>query len=245
MNAAEASKRLIEARRTGVALERLPIECRPTTLEDAYAIQEEISRVLGPIAGWKVGQADLSSEPFCAPLYASDVYRSGVKLSASEAPGALVEMELAFRTRQHFPARSRKYTAEEIIPSLELLPLIEILSSRFEHFMQLPLIENIADSTANRAVVIGPSVTLWAPGAELAWPITLEIDGAIVHASTAKHASVDPLSLVVWQVNFLAEREGLMNDQIVTTGSLIRPVPAGKHIAGKWEGIGEVRVVLE
>ncbi len=52
----DAVSALLEARRTGRALERFPVPV-PATLADAYAMQRDLLAALGgPVLGWKVGR---------------------------------------------------------------------------------------------------------------------------------------------------------------------------------------------
>ena len=54
---ATAAALLADARRTRQPLARLPEECRPATLEEAFAIEEATVVRLGDhIAGWKVAR---------------------------------------------------------------------------------------------------------------------------------------------------------------------------------------------
>ncbi len=51
----QAAELQLQARRALVPIVDLPIELRPRTLEEAYALQDVVAAAMGPIGGWKVG----------------------------------------------------------------------------------------------------------------------------------------------------------------------------------------------
>jgi 2-keto-4-pentenoate hydratase len=80
MNPTErAAASLLEARRTGTRLERLPEDATPADVAAAYAIQDrvtaELRAELGGTGGWKVGSKGTTDQPLCAPPCPPDCSR--------------------------------------------------------------------------------------------------------------------------------------------------------------------------
>jgi len=63
-----AARALIDARKKGCRLEKLPKELQPISEAEACAIQDAVAKTLGPVFAWKVGSATAESEPFRAPI---------------------------------------------------------------------------------------------------------------------------------------------------------------------------------
>src|SRR3546814_1914712 len=52
---AQAARLLLDSRNHRRPIEALPEYCRPATTAQAYAIQDAVADLLGPVGGWKVG----------------------------------------------------------------------------------------------------------------------------------------------------------------------------------------------
>src|SRR5215204_2047481 len=67
----------------------------PATVEDAYRVQDEVARRLGPVAGWKVGAKGAGETPTAAPLLASFVRESPQDWPAATLGMIGIEAEIA------------------------------------------------------------------------------------------------------------------------------------------------------
>ena len=237
---------LVDARRGGSRIKRLPPACRPHSIELAYAIQREAGKSLGRIGGWKVGRSSGLINPVYAPLFASDIFKSHARLPASRFAAARMEMELAFCLRNDLPPRKEPYSYEEISSVLDLLPLVEILLSRYEDAAQLPLPESLADCLSNGAVVLGEPLSNWGDLELRSCALELQVDGAQIYANDKVELTGDPVELVHWQANHLAQTgTGLKQGDVVTTGALFAPCAAGRSNIARWRGIGEISFRIE
>src|SRR6185312_10111881 len=63
----QAAELLLKARREVMPIHELPGNLRPTTLEDAYGLQDIMAQSLSPIGGWKVG----ASTPDATPVFSA------------------------------------------------------------------------------------------------------------------------------------------------------------------------------
>ncbi|HEV2675578.1 MAG TPA: fumarylacetoacetate hydrolase family protein [Aliidongia sp.] len=246
--ALEAARLLIAAHRTGQAIDRLPEALRPTTIEDAYAIQDHVSAALGAIGAWKVGQGGPTGPISIAPIYADRVFPSGTVLDPATLPGTALEMEFAFRMSQDLPPRPQPYGYDEVVAAIEgFCPCIEVLSSRYKDKTDFPSAEILADGNANGALVYGGPLADWGLLDFATQKVDLEIDGEIKQSAVGTHPAGDPVKLVVWTANHLMTRTGgLKRGDVVTTGSLdgATPVgPGGKGVAS-YGTFGRVEVAF-
>ena len=100
-----AAQILVRARRDMKPLHGLPDELKPISIQDAHAIQDEVSHQLGQlIAGFKA-MALPEGEPTRGIIYGGTIHASPCKLPASKVPQCGVEGEVAFIFRRDLPAR--------------------------------------------------------------------------------------------------------------------------------------------
>ena len=75
----------MDARRTHEPIDDLPEELRPTTVDEAYFIQDRLSLVYGTVGGWKVGAPTPEATPMFAPIAA---LADGSEWSGDQGDGA-------------------------------------------------------------------------------------------------------------------------------------------------------------
>jgi 2-keto-4-pentenoate hydratase len=103
----KAARIFVAARRQGTQVERLPVELRPSTVDDGFAIQRKVSDVLGRrIGAWKCALPP-AGKAIAAPIYAEAIYRS-VECSFSAGlvqASVKAEPELACFLKRDLPPR--------------------------------------------------------------------------------------------------------------------------------------------
>src|SRR5687768_16018445 len=105
----EAVRALVEARRSGRLLDGLPAASRPTTIDNAHAIQDATVAALGDsVAGWKV-LPPIDGRVARGVLLRSRVLTSPATVSADQVPLLGVEAEIAFRFDRDLPPRAADY----------------------------------------------------------------------------------------------------------------------------------------
>jgi 2-keto-4-pentenoate hydratase len=244
---AEAAALLIATRRGRQRIERLPEACRPVDVAAGYALQSKVAAGLGEVGGYKIGAGGPDETPLYAPIFAHEIYPSGVSLSLAAFPGALIEAEIAFRLRCDLPHRDAAYDLAEVAAAVETLPALEIFGSRYLDPGAVSEGENLADCLANAGLIVGQPFTPPRSGHDASrdiasWNIDLVIDGKTGSVRAARHPVGDPLRLVVWLANHLrGSGDGLRAGQVVTTGALVL-APVGREVRGDWEGLGSVSV---
>lgn len=234
----KAAALLAQARRTRVPLSRLPEDCRPATLEDAFAIEEATVAHLGErIAGWKVARLP-EGELSYGIILGSRVLRSGDVVDSRDVPLLGMEGEIAFRFVDDAPARDAPYDYDDIARRVVAFPLIEVVATRFTDYQSTPILERTADLMSNGAFVVGDDQPDWRSMDLLTIPVSLAFDQAVVVERNGGHAIGDPLRLAIDLANRLRSTTGIAAGQMVTTGAytgMVRAKP-GQRVAVRFAG---------
>ena len=241
MNAAaidEAAALLVLARRTRQPLDRLPETCRPTTLDEAFAIEAATVVKLGErIAGWKVTL--LPDGQFSYGIILESVVRkSGDTVDVRDVPLLGMEGEIAFRFLQDAPPRDAPYSYDDVAARVVAFPLIEIVASRYASYAATPVIERTADMMSNGAFVVGEDQPAWRTMDLVNIPVSLTFDDSVVVERNGGHALGDPLQLAVDMVDRLRATTGVRAGQMITTGAYtgMNPAKPGQRVAVRFGG---------
>jgi len=243
MIAERAADLLLQSRKEGRVLTDLPTELTPSSIEEAYAVQDATLRLIGPAGGWKIGPKP-DSEPRCSILPATVFHKSG---SIHEVPpqGFDVEIETAFVFAHDLPDRGRSYSETEINEAIGSVHLaIELCASRFADRKKLPPLTPIADMQGNAGVILGPPVTDWRDLELADLSLMLSIDGEIADLPHRKVGREATLPILTWLANHAVSRGGgLCAGHAVINGARLGPVPIGPatEIITVSPELGEVR----
>lgn len=234
-----AARAILAAYAAGRPIERLAAALRPGDLAEAYAIQDRVAAAAGPVAGWKVGRNPADGLDTCAPLLGSRVFAAGSIPAPAELLGTAVEIEFAFRLGADLPPRPRPYEIADIRAAIDgFVPLVELVGGRFRDRAALSPAEQLADGYG-AAVILGDHVATWRELDFRSLRAELWIDGVRRQEAQDRHPAGDPLNLVVWLANHLAQRTaagGLHRGQIVTTGGLagVAAVAGGERVEARY-----------
>jgi 2-keto-4-pentenoate hydratase len=247
MDAKPAARLLLDARAERTRIGDLPAPARPASDADSYAIQDLVIRELGPIGGWKVGARTPESEPNCAPLPASLVFRSP-HVFAGQFPLCIVEAEVGFTIARDLPPRSTPYAERDVLAALASVhATIELLDTRLAGYPAVDPATNLADFGANGALVAGPPRTHDLRVDQPSLHLAVHCNGERVLEKTGGNTAGDVFRLLVWLANHAAARTGgLRAGQVVTTGSCIGAykVAPGTHVRAVFDGIPPVEATL-
>lgn len=224
-----AARLLATAWKNRSAIEGLPDECMPATLEDGYRVQKRLVAFVGePISGWKLGVTSKAAmercnlaEPIIGRLWAATTVAEATPVRFDSFLSPTVEVELSLRLKHDLEGPCSESEAAQAVEAANLS--IELADSRYTHPQNMEWPAVIADNTVTGAFVVGPAVERYAerpPGT-----ICVLLNGKTI--ARANHAdwpfSADRV------LAFLAGSGRLTGDhpkagQIVATGSLIVPV---------------------
>lgn len=208
-----------DARRTKAPMLDLPEDLRPTTVEEAYAVQDMLAEAYGAIGGWKVGAPGAEATPMFAPMPLIWIAEGGAVIRAKRYRG--LEAEVAFLLGKDLPPRSTAYTREEVVEAIgSCHPAIEVMESGLTDPMRAERLSMIADLQMHGGFVYGPACAGWR---EIDWTretVTMAVDGMVRVERTGSNTAGDLMRLLPWLANEGAARTGgLRAGQWITTGS--------------------------
>ena len=220
-------------------------ETPPADYASAMRVQRDVARALNAtVAGWKVGfSAD--GVPVAGPLYAS-VLRPGHTSFPLPDRGFIVEIELAFRLARDLPRKP--YTRAEILDAIdEALIGIELIAGRRGEPPSVPYFAFLADNIGNAGYATGASTRAFRALDLKALPLRFTLDGQIVQEGPGGHPQGDPVEpLRAYASQPMDELGGLRKGQVITTGSLTKPLRFERavRIDASLEGVGGVSADL-
>ena len=251
-----AAECLIGARKTATAIEALPPECVPRSLDDGYTIQEAMLDLCGwPLAGYKIGctsdhaQKMLGADaPFPGRVFRPFLHQSPATLATADFINPGVEGEFAFELSHNVPSRPTPWKREEIESCVGALhPAIEIIDTRFTRFADAGVPNLLADNGANGGLVLGKAIVDW-PSINLADAgVVMSVGGAVSGQGCGRDVLGHPLDALTWLANDLSRRgRGLMAGQIVTTGTCtgMQHISPGSTAVADFGALGTVRVTV-
>ncbi len=149
---------LLDARASAKGLAGLDAALQPASLNEAYAVQDAMAARMGPIGGWKIGAASPDATPMFGPM----PLRNGFVKTGGEMQGPRrlrgVEAEIGFLLRRDLPARTMRYSREEILGAIgSVHPVIEVLESAFVAPDEAEHLAMVADLQMNGGFVHGPA----------------------------------------------------------------------------------------
>lgn len=249
--------RLLEARRTGTAVDPASVVA-PGDLAEAYAIQREIVALSNaPARGFKVGSTSAEAqralgtdEPGAGVLLAPYVRESPARVAIAPAHSPYVEGEFAFLLGCDLPARATPYEIDEVAGAIAAVAgAIEVVGTRFAGGLGgKGRLLVTADCGANIAFVSGTWQRDWRSLDLKSHRATMSINGTPRGTGTGSRALGDPMNVVLWLANHqLAAGQGLIAGEIVSTGTCtgLDPVRPGDRVRADFGNLGAVDIVFE
>jgi len=216
-----AADMLLDARRTNQPITDLPADVRPTTLEEAYFVQDRMAWAYNDIGGWKVGAPTADATPMFAPMPLNWMSSSGCEIRGLTHRYRGLEAEIAFLLGEDLPPREALYTRQEVVAAIASChPAIEVIESGLVDPMQAAKLSMIADLQMHGGFVHGDAVPDWQRIDFSKEHVTLAVDGAVRVERTGSNTSGDLMRLLPWLANEGAARTGgLKKGDWITTGS--------------------------
>ena len=236
-----------------------PEDCRPASLDEAYAVQAVLNERLGvthgAVCGRKIGcttpvmQRYLEiAHPCAGGLYENRTYSAPatVKYTDHWRPG--VECEIAVRLGQSLPTAAAPFDRAAVAASVEAcMAAIEIVDDRYDDFRALDTPTLIADDFFSAGAVLGPPVVGWRAVDLSAAGGTMAINGTPVGAGTGADVMGHPFEALTWLANHAAASgRPLRAGDVVLTGSVVETkwVEPGDTVNVAVEDLGEASVTF-
>lgn len=251
-----AADALARARDTRSPIDGLPEGCRPSTLDEVYAIQQGVFQRRGlPVVGYKVGaasreimEADNLPSPVWGRLYAPFVHSSPARLPR-EAFLTLrnCETEFTFRMGTDLPPRPEPYSREDVVTAVASVhPSIEVGDSAYQDRKAVkPYLGVPCDNAGAGRHVYAEGVSDWRSLDLPGFPVTLHVNGTLRTRGTGAAVLGDPVVSVLWLANELSARGiGLRRGDLIASGSMtgFNYVEPGDEAVADFGPLGECRI---
>jgi 2-oxo-3-hexenedioate decarboxylase len=248
------AERVEGARRRASAIAKVTDEFPGLTIEDGYAVQDELRRRTlargHRIVGFKAGltsQAKMRQMGVDAPivgfLSSDGLGTDGGAIAVSGLIHPRVEAEIAFVTKEAL--RGPDCDSERVLRATEfVVAALEIIDSRFAGFrFDLPSV--IADNTSAARYVTGARRRGVGDLDLRALDVALEKNGEVVARAVSAAVLDNPANAVAMIVNHLAARgEKLPAGSLVMSGGITEAiaVAAGDSVTARIDELGSVSV---
>lgn len=256
----DLAQRLVQARQQHRLTDAPPPDSLPPDAATAYAIQQAVIAGLGEsTGGWKIGARAPGAAASGAPIPASLVLESPARLAHAGFFRVLLELEVAFRFSEAIEPRREAYARDEVLARVGVvLPVIELVDSRFTEWPDVAPLAQLADAQNNGALVTGHPVAYagFARTFDFVSPrLDLTFNGESLLPEVAGNPGNpvagnpvgDPRELLVWFVNHCAAM-GITIEPgwTITTGSYVGAHKLGKpgRVHGHIDGLGDVEIDL-
>ncbi|MBP1699325.1 MAG: 2-oxopent-4-enoate hydratase [Deltaproteobacteria bacterium] len=228
------------------------------TIQDAYRIQfsllEKKLKKGAQSIGWKAGVTGKPvmeqlgvNEPILGHLLDSSRYpatATTIPFDAMIQPG--IEPEIAFSIKEEL--KGPNVNALKVYESVELVfPAVEIVDCRIKDW-KVRIQDIIADNVLHQGILVGSQGTALK---EMDLPdeeVKVQINGQIAATGTAKNVLGNPVNVVAWVANKLAEFETSLNPgDIIMTGSITRFifVNRGDNVKVSFSRLGSLEFSLQ
>jgi 2-keto-4-pentenoate hydratase len=232
----------------------------PTTIEDAYQVQDAFLGILGqgkgPLGGYKIAYTSDEMRrlrgirsPCAGGMFAATMQDSPATFRGADYVRLAIECEVAARIGGDVPASQAPYSRASIADYIEFLAvafeMVDLRAAAAGTGTDAAAIAAICTNISNAGAVLGPAVRDWRGIDLAASPGVMVINGEEVGKGRGSDVMGHPLEPLVWLANMLAERgKELKAGSTVITGSLIPPKPlkAGDTATICIGGLGEAHV---
>jgi len=256
----QAAEFMFETRKAGTGHARIPEDIRPRDLNEAYAGQEAMHRLLTgesdpQLAGYKIAATSKAiqeqcnmTEPFLGGILQGMVHTSPHRMAFTDCQLLAYECEMVFRMSSGLSLNDAPYDRARVSAAIDVAyPAFEILDFRNIDFKAIDGWSSIVDNALMHSIVIGSEVTDWQALDITNLTGTLTVNGVAVASALTGEALGHPLDGLIWIANSLAARgRQIKAGQHIITGSVFASqIPkAGDRIAYEIESMGDVELVL-
>ena len=253
---ADSADELLELRASQRIVAELPEALRPTSLADAYAIQDLVVAGLLPAGTRPIGykcactspiaqRALRIDRPLFGQLLSHTTSSTGAELAPDRFVHRVVEAEFGFRVARDVGPVADGHTHDSIADFIDaVIPAIEIVDHRFESWT-VGALSVAADNAIHGWWVHGEPVADWRSIDLAAATVAVERNGELVTEGMGSNVLGHPLTVMAWLADELPRfGRQLCAGDLVTTGVTtdVFEADAGDHIRALFDGIGTVEL---
>ena len=249
-------ERLLEAGNTNTPVESLESVFGGIDLDEAYTVQDlmiaERLKAGEMIIGWKVGATSQAvmeqlniSEPVYGCMTSASVHPPHRPVRASGFCRMAIEGEIAFVMGEDL--RGPGIAPADVLSATGgIMGAVELVDCRIKGWKPT-IAEIIADNALHAGVILGPT-RMPAAGLNLRKEgVMLKKNGSVLADACGSEALGDPLNVVTWLVNKLADfGHGLGKGDIILTGSLTKYffVAPGDELEVSFSNLGQIQFTV-
>ena len=166
----------------------LPADCRPGTLEEAYAVQEGLATSAGlAVAGYKIGATNAQVQarfgvdaPFSGRLFADYVGGSPLRVPADTVNFYAIEAEFDFVMAHALAPRAEPYTRGDLRAAVASVhPAIEVPDSRYSDWLSMKAPDLIGDNAIGCLLALGAEAAGMLDHDLAGQPVIVRINGEV------------------------------------------------------------------
>lgn len=241
-----AAQELLSRRKAGINAPRLDESYRPTSIDDALAIQSEMASI-ETIGGWKCLLPPAEGKIIAAPIFNVQKDNAIVDLFEDKAV-ARVEPEICFVLSKNIPVKTDEYSEAEIIDAIGSAHMaLELMQSRYADDAEQSFYESLADCMLNQGVYVGPEInkTIAINTSTVQIIVT---QGDEIREIEGKHPNKRAIDGLLWLVNYMNSRGvELKAGAAIITGSFkgIVNMTFDVETTISYKGLGEYKVTFK
>ncbi len=239
----KAANILFNCRINKKRLDKLPIDCVPKNIEEAYKIQDELKIIYltlkdNCIIGKKVGctnkwaQKQINvEEPFYGNLFSKYSSISGCKLISNNFSEPYMEPEFSFRIKEDINIANAPFTFDQIAYLIDtVMASVEIVDFRFTKELRNIGINNLISTNAASEYWIKGLKEFKLNEINLSnHPVKVFINDKLIEEGNSSNVLENPLNSLLWLINKLSLKgEALLKDNLVSTGTCTVAIPLEK-----------------
>ena len=254
---ARGGKLLWEAWQGRRQIDALPDDCRPGTLDEAYAVQDGLAASAGlAVAGYKIGATNAQVQarfgvdaPFSGRIFGDFVGGSPLTVPANTVNFYAIEAEFDFVMGDALPPRDAHYERDEVRAAVvSVHPAIEVPDSRYTDWLSMNAEDLIGDNAIGCMLCLGSAAASGLDHDLAGQPVIVRVNGEVASEGAGSNVLGDPWNVMVWLANHLSARGiTLEAGHVVTTGSAADVVQCqpGDTVTAEFGPVGTAEVHFE
>ena len=258
----KAAEILYNARINIKRIEKLPEDCTPQTLKEAYDIQDElVNKYLkvdnnNSLIGKKIGctnkaaQAQLNvNESFFGNMFSKNISKSKCTIKSENYVSPFVEPEFSFVMKDELDILKAPYKPEIVCESISaVLPSIELVDSRFEDWTVVGVKNLIADNAVHAHWIYGDEINNLNSINFNNHSVNLLINGKLIDKGNSINVMGNPINSLTWLINNLAlSGKSLPKNSYISTGTCTPAIPIkkGDKVMADFGKLGNVSFIYK
>ena len=258
----EAANILYNSRINLKKIKELPKDCTPQSFEEAYSIQDELTKkylsankktvLIGKKIGCtnKAAQIQLNvKESFFGNIFSDNISKSNCIINSEKYFSPYVEPEFSFVMKNELDISKAPYSANTVYESiLAILPSIEIVDSRYEDWTNVGVNNLIADNAVHAHWVFGMEVKDLSNFNLNNHFVDLLINKKLIEKGNSNNVMENPINSLTWLINNLALMgKALPKNHYISTGTCTKAIPIsrGDNIIADFGKLGTVGFVYK